>query len=67
MTESAAGQPTSRTSSRDTGDVNPTMTELRDHYVRRVNEAVADDRYDVIRELNEDYLEEALRRILATA
>ena len=47
--------------------MNQTMTELRDHYVRRVNEAVADDRSDVIRELNEDYLDEALRLILATA
>jgi hypothetical protein len=43
------------------------MTELRDHYVRRVNEAVADDRADVIRELNDAYVEEALRVILATA
>ena len=47
--------------------MNPTMTELRDHYVRRVNQAVTDDRSDVIRELNEDYLDEALRLILATA
>ena len=47
--------------------MNPTMTELRDHYVRRVNEAVADDRPDVIRDLNDDYLDEALRLILATA
>ncbi len=52
---------------RDTGDVNPTMTDLHDHYVRRVNEAVADDRADVIRELNEAYVEEALGLILATA
>lgn len=47
--------------------MNPTMTEMHDHYVRRVNEAVAADRTDVIRELNEDYVEEALRLILATA
>jgi hypothetical protein len=47
--------------------VNPTMTDLHDHYVSRVNEAVADDRADVIRELNETYVEEALRLILATA
>jgi len=67
VTQSAAVLPTRAPSSRDTGDVNPTMTELRDHYVRRVNEAVADDRSDVIRELNEDYLDEALRLILATA
>jgi hypothetical protein len=43
------------------------MTDLHDHYVRRVNEAVADDRTDVVRELNETYLDEALRLILATA
>jgi len=43
------------------------MTDLRDHYVRRVNEAVADDDADLIRELNEDYVEEALHRILASA
>jgi hypothetical protein len=67
VTRSAAVAPARAPSSRDTGDVNPTMTELRDHYVRRVNEAVADDRSDVIRELNEDYLDEALRLILATA
>jgi hypothetical protein len=47
--------------------VNTTMTDLHEHYVRRVNAAVADDRTGVIRELNEAYLEEALRRILATA
>jgi hypothetical protein len=47
--------------------VHPTMTDLQDHYVRRVNDAVADDRGDLVRELNEDYVEEALRLILATA
>ena len=47
--------------------MNPTMTDLRDHYVRQANAAVADDRADLISELNEDYLEEALRLILATA
>ena len=52
---------------RDTGDMNPTMIDLHDHYVRRVNDAVADDQADVIRELNDAYLEEALRLILATA
>jgi hypothetical protein len=45
----------------------PTMTDLRDHYVRRVNTAVAEDRSDLICELNETYVEEALRLILATA
>jgi hypothetical protein len=67
VTESAAGLRPRRPQPRDTGDVNPTMTDLRDHYVRQVNAAVADDRADLISELNEDYLEEALRLILATA
>jgi hypothetical protein len=43
------------------------MTDLHDHYVRRVNEAVAADRLDTVRELDEEYVEEALRLILATA
>jgi hypothetical protein len=47
--------------------VQPTMTDLRDHYVRRANEAVADDQAGLIRELNESYVEEALRLILASA
>ena len=45
----------------------PTMTDLHDHYRRRVDAAVAEDRTDVIRELNEAYVEEAMRLILATA
>jgi hypothetical protein len=67
VTQSAAVLPTREQLRRDTGRVTPTMTDLRDHYVRRVNEAVADDRTDLVRELNEDYVEEALRLILATA
>ena len=47
--------------------MHPTMTDLRDHYVARVNEAVAADRLDAVRELNEAYVEEALELILATA
>ncbi len=47
--------------------MHPTMTDLRDHYVRRANEAVAADRPELIRELDEEYVEEALRLILATA
>ena len=43
------------------------MTDLHDHYTARVNEAVAEDRFDTVRELNEQYVEEALERILATA
>lgn len=45
----------------------PTMTDLRDHYVTRVNEAVAADRLDAVRDLNEEYVEEALELILASA
>jgi len=43
------------------------MTDLRDHYVRRANEAVAADRAELLRELDAEYVEEALRLILATA
>ena len=42
------------------------MTALHEHYVRSVNAAVAEDRMDLVQELYEDYLEEALRRLLAT-
>lgn len=45
----------------------PTMTDLRDHYVRRADEAVTADRPELLRELEEEYVEEALRLILATA
>ena len=45
----------------------PTMTDLRDHYVARVNEAVSADRLDAVRELNDEYVEEALELILGTA
>jgi hypothetical protein len=45
----------------------PTMKALHDHYVRRVNAAVAADRMELVQELNEGYIEEALRLILATA
>ncbi len=67
MTESAVVPPSTPTVQRETGGVTPTMSDLRDHYVRRVNEAAADDRADLIRELNETYVEEALGLILATA
>ena len=67
MTEQAVAVPTPPPSGRDTGVVEPTMTDLQDHYVRRANEAVAEDRLDVVRELNEEYVEEALRLILVTA
>ena len=67
VTEQSAGQSPSPPWRRDTGVMQPTMTDLRNHYVHRVNSAVAADRPDMIRELNESYVEEALRLILATA
>jgi hypothetical protein len=45
----------------------PVMTALHEHYVWRVNEAVAEDRMNLVQQLNEEYIEEALRLILATA
>jgi hypothetical protein len=45
----------------------PTMMELHEHYVHQVNAAVTEDRLDLVQELNEEYVEEALRLILATA
>ncbi|MCW2575992.1 MAG: hypothetical protein JWR28_86 [Modestobacter sp.] len=45
----------------------PTMTALHESYVWQVNEAVAEDRMDLVQELTEQYVEEALRLILATA
>ncbi len=43
------------------------LTELYEDYVERVNEAVAEDRMDLVQELQEEYVEAALQRILATA
>jgi hypothetical protein len=45
----------------------PAMTALHEHYVWQVNEAVAEDRMDLVDGLNEQYIEEALQLILATA
>jgi hypothetical protein len=45
----------------------PTMTALHEQYVWQVNEAVAEDRMDLVHQLNDEYIEEALRLILATA
>ena len=67
MTEAAPPPPPVATLDREDGTVQPTMTDLRDHYVRRANEAVAADRVELIRELDEEYVEEALRLILASA
>ena len=44
-----------------------TLTELQEHYVHRVNAALADERTDLVQELNEEYVEEALDLILASA
>ena len=43
------------------------MTDLHEHYARRVDQAVAADRLDLVRELDREYVEEDLRLILATA
>ncbi len=67
MTEQAVAVPTAPPYGRDSGVVEPTMTDLQTHYVLRANEAVAEDRLDVVLELNEEYVEEALRHILVTA
>jgi hypothetical protein len=45
----------------------PVMTALHEHYVWQVNEAVAEDQMNLVQQLNEEYIEEALRLILATA
>ena len=42
------------------------MTELHEHYARRVDAAVAGGRMDLVQELYEDYFDEALRRLLET-
>jgi hypothetical protein len=53
---------------RTEGDtIQPVMTALHEHYVWQVNEAVAEDRMNLVQQLNEEYIEEALRLILATA
>ena len=41
------------------------LSEVHEDYVGRVNEAVAEDRMDLVRELHEEYVEAALQRILA--
>lgn len=43
------------------------MSELHENYVYLVNAAQEADREELVRELNDEYLEEALRLILATA
>ncbi|SFL56453.1 hypothetical protein [Geodermatophilus ruber] len=43
------------------------MAALHERYIEQVNEAVAEDRMDLVEQLNEEYVEEALKLILATA
>ena len=43
------------------------MTTLDQRYIWQINAAVAEDRMDLVQSLNEEYIEEALRLILATA
>ena len=45
----------------------PAMTALHQRYVWQVNAAVAEDRMDLVHELNAEFIEEALRLILASA
>jgi len=43
------------------------LTALHDEYVERVNEAVAEDRLDLVEQLNEEYVERGLQLLLAPA
>ena len=43
------------------------LTALHERYVWQVNEAVAEDRMDLVQQLSEEYAEEALRLVLAGA
>ncbi len=43
------------------------MTALHEEYIWQVNSAVAENRMDLVERLNEEYVEEALRLILASA
>jgi hypothetical protein len=40
------------------------MTALKDLYIEEVNAAVAENRMDLVEELNEEYLDAALRLLL---
>jgi hypothetical protein len=72
-----AGRTVRRRSGRrqDTGEntdgrwnsMDPVMTALHDEYVELVNEAVAEDRMDLVDQLNDEYVEKALQLMLATA
>jgi hypothetical protein len=74
VTKSAAVRTASAPRRPDTGKdlrkgdpVQKSMTALHERYVWKVNEAVTEDRMELVQELNEEYVEEALRLILATA
>jgi hypothetical protein len=43
------------------------MTALHERYVWQVNQAVASDRMDLVEQLSQEYTEEALQLMLATA
>jgi hypothetical protein len=43
------------------------LAALHDLYVERVNEAVAEDRMDLVDQLNDEYVEKALELMVATA
>ncbi len=43
------------------------MTTLHEKYIWQVNSAVAENRMDLVQRLNEEYVEEALRLIVASA
>ena len=43
------------------------MTDLHEQYIWHVNSAVAENRMDLVQRLNEEYVEEALRLIVASA
>ena len=43
------------------------LTELQELYAGLVNDAVAEDRMDLVQRLNDEYVEESLRIMLAAA
>ncbi|HEX2073219.1 MAG TPA: hypothetical protein VHF92_05485 [Geodermatophilus sp.] len=43
------------------------LTALHEQYIWQVNSAVAENRMDLVQRLNEEYVEEALRLIVASA
>jgi hypothetical protein len=47
--------------------VDARLTELQELYAGLVNDAVAEDRMDLVQRLNDEYVEESLRIMLAAA